>query len=201
MSLTPSVVAFLALFYLPAVIISALYGKQRDPVTHSAYIFLGHFYITLPLSLVNWVAFSIGSDGGVHYEPVWLLALFVFIWANDTGAYITGSLFGKHRLFERISPKKSWEGFAGGLFFAGAASGVFAFFRPETPVYHWVGLAMAVAVFATWGDLIESQMKRTLNLKDSGKTLPGHGGFLDRFDSLLLAVYALLFYLQIFIRS
>jgi phosphatidate cytidylyltransferase len=101
-------------------------------------------------------------------------------------------------LLERISPKKSWEGFFGGLVFTAAASLLFARFEPGIPVYHWIGLSLAVVLFGTWGDLIESLIKRTLGVKDSGKTLPGHGGFLDRFDSFLLAVYALWFYTQLF---
>ncbi|MDR2682309.1 MAG: phosphatidate cytidylyltransferase [Dysgonamonadaceae bacterium] len=182
--------------YAASVLISALYQKQPDPITNSACIFLGHSYITLPLSLMNLLVFSAGQ-----YRPVLAFALFVFIWMNDTGAYAIGSWKGKHRLFERISPKKSWEGFFGGLFFAVAVSLVFARFRPEIPYGHWAGLAFVVAIFATWGDLVESLIKRTLGVKDSGKALPGHGGFLDRFDSLLLAVYAMLFYVQLFIQK
>ncbi|MDR0542628.1 MAG: phosphatidate cytidylyltransferase [Dysgonamonadaceae bacterium] len=193
-------VVFLAyLAYAVIVFISELYEKQQDPITHSACIFLGHCYITLPLAMLNMLAFSAGDDGDIHYSPVLILALMVFIWMNDTGAYMVGSAFGKHRLFERISPKKSWEGFFGGLLLAVASSLVFARFTPEILYYHWMGMAMAVAVFGAWGDLTESLIKRTLDVKDSGKILPGHGGFLDRFDSLLLAVYAMLFYVQLFI--
>ena len=122
----------------------------------------------------------------------------IFIWANDTGAYIIGSRFGKRRLWERISPKKSWEGFFGGLVFTLVPAVIFAYFHPEIAGYHWIGLSVGVVVFGTWGDLIESLIKRTLNVKDSGCSLPGHGGFLDRFDSLLLAVYAMFFYIQLF---
>ena len=189
------------IIYVALVLILELYEKQKDPIMHSACIFLGQCYIALPLALLNALAFRAGEGGENPYDWVYLLALFVFIWVNDTGAYLIGSKFGKHRLFERISPKKSWEGFFGGLFFSAASSFVFAHYNPEIPYYHWMSLAIVVAVFGTWGDLIESLMKRTLGVKDSGNTLPGHGGFLDRFDSLLPAVYAMLFYVELFIRN
>ena len=197
-----SPVIFLSyLIYIALVFVMELYKKQPDPIMHSAYIFLGQCYIALPLALLNRLAFRAGEGGENQYSWTFILALFVFIWINDTGAYLIGSQFGKHRLFERISPKKSWEGFFGGLFFAIVSSLVFARFEPEIPYYHWAGLAIVIAMFGTWGDLIESLIKRTLGVKDSGKTLPGHGGFLDRFDSLLLAIYAMLFYVELFIRN
>jgi phosphatidate cytidylyltransferase len=194
------VVFFPYLVYAVIVFISELYEKQQDPITHAAYIFLGQSYIALPLSLLNLLVFSPADAEVTVYYPVFVLALFVFIWTNDTSAYLFGILFGKHRLFERISPKKSWEGFCAGLLFTVASSFVFAYFEPEVPYYHWIGISLLVVVFGAWGDLVESLMKRTLTVKDSGKAIPGHGGFLDRFDSLLLAVYAELFYVQLFIR-
>jgi phosphatidate cytidylyltransferase len=187
------------LFYVVIVLILELYRKQQDPIIHAAYIFLGQSYIALPLSLLNLIVFPAVTTGSIVYYPVLVLALFVFIWVNDTGAYIVGSLFGKHSLFKRISPKKSWEGFFGGLLFTVAVSFIFAYFEPKIPYYHWIGLSVAVVLFGTGGDLVESLMKRTLEVKDSGKTLPGHGGFLDRLDSLLLAIYAVLFYVELFI--
>jgi phosphatidate cytidylyltransferase len=194
-------VFFPFLLYIVIAFISELYEKQPDPITHIAYIFLGQCYIALPLSLLNGIAFRESFTTGIPvYYPVFVLALFVFIWVNDTGAYVVGMLFGKHRLFKRISPKKSWEGFFGGLLLTIASSFVFAYFEPDIPYYHWIGIATVVVVFGVWGDLIESLLKRTLNVKDSGKALPGHGGFLDRFDSLLLAVYAMFFYVQLFVR-
>ena len=195
------VVFFLYLLYIVSVLVSELYEKRQDPLIHSAYIFLGQTYIALPLSLLNMIAFSQVDMEKTIYHPLLILALFVFIWINDSGAYVTGMLLGKHPLFQRISPKKTWEGFAGGLVFTLAVSFVFAYFEQHIPFYHWMGLAAVVVIFGTWGDLIESLMKRTLDIKDSGKTLPGHGGFLDRFDSLLLAIYAVLFYMQLFIRN
>jgi phosphatidate cytidylyltransferase len=184
------------LLYVVSVLISELYKKHPDPILQMAYIFLGQCYVALPLALLNVLIFS----NQAYYFP-FILSLFLFIWMNDTGAYAVGVLFGKHRLFPRISPKKSWEGFFGGLVLAVASSFIFAHFNQEIPVYHWVGISVSVVLFSTWGDLIESLMKRTLEVKDSGNALPGHGGFLDRFDSLLLAVYAVLFYVQLFIQN
>jgi phosphatidate cytidylyltransferase len=187
--------------YIASVFVLELYDKSSDPITHSAHIFLGHVYIALPLSLLSLTAFPFGGGSVDAYHPALLLALMVFIWMNDTGAYLIGSLIGKHRLLERISPKKSWEGFFGGLLLAVASSMLFAHFEHQIPPLHWAGIALTVAIFATWGDLAESQIKRTLGVKDSGHTLPGHGGFLDRFDSLLLAVYPAAIYVQVFVRG
>jgi phosphatidate cytidylyltransferase len=187
------------LVYVIAVLVLGLYEKQQDPVTHIAYTFFGQCYIALPFSVLNLIAFqNIGVEAAT-YNYVLVLSLLVFIWANDTGAYLIGITFGKHRLFERISPKKSWEGFWGGLGFAIITALIFTHFVPTIAWYHWTGMATIVVVFGTWGDLTESLIKRTLDVKDFGQSLPGHGGFLDRFDSLLLAIYAMLFYTQLFL--
>lgn len=196
----PFYVFFSYLLYIVVMFIFELYEKNSDPIIHISYGFLGQFYIALPLSILNLIVFPVNSDVSVYY-PLLLLSLFVFIWINDTGAYVVGVLFGKHRLFERISPKKSWEGFFGGLVFTVASSFIFVYFEPEIPYYHWIGLSIGVVIFGTWGDLVESLFKRTLSVKDSGSTMPGHGGFLDRLDSLLLAIYAVFFYTYLFIRN
>lgn len=186
--------------YIVIVFISELYEKQQDPITHMAYIFLGQCYIAIPFSILNLIVFqSLPGSETIAYNWVLIFALFVFIWINDSGAYLVGITIGKHRLFERISPKKSWEGFFGGLFFTVASAYIFYYFFPQIALVHWIGLAVSVVIFGTWGDLVESLIKRTLEVKDSGQALPGHGGYLDRVDSLLLAVYAMLFYVQIFI--
>ena len=129
---------------------------------------------------------------------LYLLAIFVFLWASDTGAYCVGSLIGKHPLFKRISPNKSWEGSVGGAVLAIGISMIFAHY--DTSLYstlQWAGMALVVVVFGTWGDLVESLMKRQLGIKDSGNILPGHGGMLDRFDSSLIAIPAVALYLAI----
>jgi phosphatidate cytidylyltransferase len=196
------------IMYIVSVFVLEVYGKGGDPMARLAAVLLGQVYIALPLAVLPFLAFpsifsSLISFGLVDlptYNPILVLALFVFIWVNDTGAYLVGSRFGKHRLIERISPLKSWEGFFGGILLTLAAAFVFAHFESGISCYHWMGLALAVAIFATWGDLIESLIKRTLCVKDSGRTLPGHGGFLDRFDSFLLGVYAVLGYLVLVVR-
>jgi phosphatidate cytidylyltransferase len=192
-------VFFIYLIYILVVLISELYKKHADPVNHAAYVFFGQCYIALPVSILNLIAFQGIVGESTAYNRLLVLSLFIFLWANDTGAYSIGVLFGKHRFFERISPKKSWEGFFGGLIFTFISAFAFAYFRPEIPWYHWVGLSLVVVLFGTWGDLFESLIKRTLEVKDSGHCLPGHGGWLDRFDSMLLAVYAMLLYVQAFI--
>lgn len=121
----------------------------------------------------------------------------MFIWLSDTGAYCVGSLIGKHRLFERISPKKSWEGSIGGGIVSLASAFVFAQYFFFLNVWQWMGLALVVVIFGTWGDLTESLLKRQLGIKDSGNILPGHGGMLDRFDSALMAIPAVVVYLML----
>jgi phosphatidate cytidylyltransferase len=183
---------FLLIIYL---FVSELYLKRENPVLNWAYVLLSQFYVALPYALLNVLAFSPNHDYGSDYNPVIPLSVFVFIWLNDTGAYCIGSLLGKHRLFERISNKKTWEGSMGGGIWAVSFSFVFAHFFPVFSLAKWIGLALTVAVFGTWGDLIESLLKRRLGVKDSGYILPGHGGMLDRFDSALLAIPAAVIYL------
>lgn len=176
--------------------ITELYLKKKNPTGNWAYSMLSQLYVALPFALLNVLAFQNSSEtGSVTYNPILPLSIFVFIWLSDTGAYCAGSLIGKHRLFERISPKKSWEGSIGGGIFSIASSLGFAHFFPFMPGWQWVGLAIVVVIFGTWGDLTESLMKRQLGIKDSGNILPGHGGMLDRFDSALMAIPAAVVYL------
>ncbi len=132
-----------------------------------------------------------------QYNAILPLSIFIFNWVNDTGAYCTGMLFGKHKLFERISPKKSWEGSIGGSVFCIISSFILAHFFPFMSTGVWIGLALTVVIFGTWGDLTESLLKRRLGIKDSGNILPGHGGMLDRFDSAILAIPAAVVYLYV----
>ena len=177
------------------IFINELYRKRENPLKSLAYIVLGQIYIALPFSLAAYLIFW--EAPGI-YSYTLLLAVFVFIWVNDSFAYLTGLTFGKHRLFERISPKKSWEGFIGGAVFATASSYLFYHFAGILPLPVWIGFALVVVAFGTWGDLVESLMKRTLGVKDSGNTIPGHGGLLDRFDSTILAIPAIVVYLKAF---
>lgn len=180
--------------YILVLFVSELYLKRKDPIQSLAYSILGQLYIAVPLSLTNYLVFAY-NPGNYHF--VYILALLVFIWVNDSFAYLTGMAFGKHRLFERISPKKSWEGFVGGAVVSVASSLVFAHFFPNLSTPIWLGFAAVTVISGTWGDLFESLIKRTLGVKDSGNMIPGHGGILDRFDSTILAIPAIFVYLVI----
>lgn len=178
--------------------IAELYLKKENPIGNWAYSMLSQLYVALPFALLNVLAFhSNPAENSVSYNPILPLSIFVFIWLSDTGAYLVGSLIGKHRLFERISPKKSWEGSVGGAVLSIASSLVFAHYFPIMSGGQWAGLAAVVVLFGTWGDLTESLMKRQLGIKDSGSILPGHGGLLDRFDSALMAIPAAVVYLYV----
>ena len=188
------------LFLILYLLVSELYLKKKNPLNNWAYAMMSQLYIALSFAMLNVLAYH--STGGsspynVQYNPILPLSIFIFTWINDTGAYCTGMLFGKHRLFERISPKKSWEGSIGGGIFSVIAAVVMAHFFPFMSLGVWIGLALTVVVFGTLGDLTESLLKRTLGIKDSGNILPGHGGMLDRFDSTLMAVPAAVVYLYI----
>ncbi len=172
-----------------------LFRKQQDPVKTWAFFLLGQLYIAVPFALLNLlIALS---------DKLIVLAIFVLIWVNDTFAYLTGmgtsKTIGNHKMFPRISPKKSWEGLAGGAVMAVVASVIFSRLTDiagfSTAV--WIGLAIVIVVFGTIGDLCESIFKRTLGVKDSGTILPGHGGMLDRFDSVLFATIGTIMYLGI----
>lgn len=177
-------------------LISELYKKQPNPVNNWAYSMMSQIYIALSFSLLNVLAYHSDAATSINqYNPILPLSIFIFNWVNDTGAYCTGMLFGKHRLFERISPKKSWEGAIGGAVFSMIAAYVLSIYFPFLNTMEWLGLGLVVVVFGTWGDLTESLLKRTLGIKDSGNILPGHGGMLDRFDSTLLAIPAAVCYL------
>jgi phosphatidate cytidylyltransferase len=189
------------LLFLMLVFILEMYIQKDNPVYNWAFVFLGQVYCAASFSLLNWIVFQPADSIQSRFTPLPALALFAFVWLNDTGAYLIGSKLGHHRLFERISPKKSWEGFWGGLFLVLGASQIFSFYFPSISWYNWLGMAVVVVVFATWGDLVESLMKRTLGVKDSGTLLPGHGGLLDRFDSILMALPALYLYLKLFIQN
>ncbi|MBO4956186.1 MAG: phosphatidate cytidylyltransferase [Muribaculaceae bacterium] len=162
-------------------LIMQLYIKRPDTVKHVAYSFFSIFYVALPLACAVLFYFLFGKE--------LLLLVFIMIWLNDTGAFIVGSALGSHHLFKRLSPKKSWEGFIGGLAFCIAAGYVA---KPICPTVFgelsemWlVGLGVLVCLMSTWGDLFESMIKRSVGVKDSGNIIPGHGGILDRIDSLL----------------
>ncbi len=170
---------FIYLFVLMAV---ELFRNQRDAVLNIAHTMMGYIYVALPISLLTYV------ESYPEFGKRLLICFFIIIWASDTGAYLAGVCFGKHKMFERISPKKTWEGFAGGLAFAFLCGFIFCQFSivPYT-MLTWFGISAVIFVFGVLGDLVESMMKRNVGVKDSGNFMPGHGGLLDRFDSALFA--------------
>jgi phosphatidate cytidylyltransferase len=177
-----------------------LYKKtERKPFTNIAYTFLGIFYVATPIALLNIATF----ENQVYDYQIIFGCLFI-LWASDSGAYFAGSLFGKRKLFERISPKKSWEGFAGGALLAFAfAYGLPYFFssighEPTIRSWQWMVIGVIIIIGGTFGDLVESLLKRSIEIKDSGNSLPGHGGFLDRFDGLLISAPFIVAFLEIF---
>lgn len=182
-------------------LVAELYLDRPNTIQTWAMTFMAQLYIALPFASFNTLCF-ISTPTGVAYYSWYALSLFIFLWASDTGAYLFGTWLGKHRLFPRISPKKSWEGSIGGGITAVAASQIIAYFipfadsfPPTTSHLCWAGLAVLVVIMGTWGDLVESLFKRKVGIKDSGNILPGHGGMLDRFDSSLLAIPAAVVYI------
>jgi len=199
--LTPATVFIPYLVSIVYLMVAELYLKQQDPIGDWAYTMLSQMYIALPFSLLNVLAFR-STAVDIQYTYLVPLSVFVFLWINDTGAYLCGSLLGKHKLFPRISPGKSWEGSIGGGLLVMAVAVLVWYLTERYGVndirlnaLQWAGLGLTIVVFGTWGDLIESLFKRTIGIKDSGNILPGHGGMLDRFDSSLMAIPAAVVYL------
>ncbi len=174
------------LVFLPLISISfiiKLYDKNdQNPFQSISFYCLGLIYVALPYAFLNFLVFT---DYTYHFDL--LIGLFILVWAHDIGAYFMGIAFGRHRLFERVSPKKTWEGSVGGvilnLIFAYVLSTVF----PEISLWQWIVFGLVIVVTGTYGDLFESYFKRCINIKDSSNSIPGHGGFLDRFDGILLS--------------
>lgn len=195
-TLTTLVFAALYILCITGLFIYELYRKKEQPIHNLAFSMLGQVVVALPCSLINLIA----TPDQIH----WVFALFILIWLSDTGAYLVGCTLGKHKLFERISPKKSWEGFFGGCAFAiGGSMLLWHLFTTVWPIganttwWQWLIFAILIIIFGTYGDLSESLLKRAANIKDSGNILPGHGGILDRFDSLLLCIPVVYIYLEI----
>ena len=190
-------------FTLLYIIVSELYRQADNPIRNWALAFASQIYIALPFSLLPFRSIRYDAvENLMQYEWIYTLAIFIFLWTNDTGAYLVGSLFGRYvpyKLFPRISPKKSWIGSMGGVMLTIIAAAVIEHYAAGLPLWQWIGLALTVCVFGTWGDLVESLIKRQVGIKDSGKILPGHGGFLDRFDSALLAIPGAVIYLALIV--
>ena len=160
-------------------------------------VFTGYFYVAVPFGLLNsFFTFSYSEP----FSGFLLIAMLVIVWCNDIFAYLAGSFFGKHKLFERVSPKKTWEGFIGGLAFAMLSAYLLSFFSNSLMVSEWLLLALIIVVTATIGDLSESMLKRSAGVKDSGSLMPGHGGVLDRFDAVLFATPFVFIYFKSLIQ-
>ncbi|WP_238944434.1 phosphatidate cytidylyltransferase [Sandaracinomonas limnophila] len=162
-----------------------LYKKQDvNPFQNIAYTFLGLIYVALPFALLTVLAFVKNEN----YDPQIILGCLFLLWASDSGAYFAGTKFGKTKLFERVSPKKSWEGSIGGFVSAMLVAFILGKFFTNYTLIEWISIGVIIVVAGTYGDLVESLFKRSINIKDSANTIPGHGGFLDRFDGLLLSI-------------
>jgi phosphatidate cytidylyltransferase len=183
---------FLLPVTLIAVFILQLFKKHAAPFTNIGYTYLGLIFAIIPFTFFHLLAY-IGGSFNYHYPMAFLLML----WANDTGAYLVGSQLGKTKLFERHSPKKTWEGLIGGILITALAAYVINLYFADLSLTQWIWMGAIISCFGTTGDLIESMFKRSIDVKDSGGILPGHGGLLDRFDGLLIAapiVYAYLYF-------
>jgi phosphatidate cytidylyltransferase len=190
--------AYTSLLIIPFatfIFIFELYRVSKRPLYNIATTILGIIYITVPLSLLNHIAFF-----NSNYNGKIIVGIFILIWLSDTGAYLFGVSLGRNKLFERISPKKTWEGFFGGFLVALIGSFLLGHYLGLFSSYEWAILAGIIVIFGTLGDLVESMIKRSLNIKDSGNLLPGHGGILDRFDSLLFAIPVIFTYLYFFVK-
>lgn len=186
-----SIPLFLAIF------IYELFRKRPDPFTNIAHTILGIIYIVAPLALLN--VFSFEQLVYVDNRDV-VLGFFILLWLNDTGAYVFGKLLGKHKIFPRISPKKTWEGTIGGALASITGGIVIATQFSHVGLYHWIALSLIIVVFGSLGDMVESLLKRSLQVKDSSNILPGHGGILDRFDGVLIASPMVFTYLTVFVH-
>lgn len=185
------------LFLLPVsasmIFIRQLFTKSMLPFNNIGYTCLGILLVIAPFTFFFAMAYSQGAFN-FHFP----LAFLILLWANDTGAYLVGRSFGKTKLFERHSPKKTWEGFIGGIIISAGVALIISHFFAELKWNQWVSIAILISCFGTLGDLVESMFKRSINVKDSGGILPGHGGLLDRFDGLFLAapvVYTYLYFI------
>ncbi len=175
-----------------------LWRNKINPFGNIAYSIMAVAYIAVPFGLMMYFFNPVVLSGPFHYGIV--LGFLVILWLNDTGAYFVGSLIGKHKLFERISPGKTWEGSFGGVLFALLTAWGISFIFRQLNVTQWMTLAIIIVISGTLGDLVESMLKRSLGIKDSGNILPGHGGLLDRFDAVLLSAPFVFVYLAFFCR-
>ncbi|MEO0727052.1 MAG: CDP-archaeol synthase [Bacteroidota bacterium] len=181
-----SFIIFIALLFSPSLFmlfIYELFTKSEQPFEYIAFVLLGFIYFGIPFAILDFVAFD-----GEHFYAKTVFGILVLTWMNDTGAYLVGSRWGKTPLLPRVSPKKTWEGSVGGVVVTFLTALVLYFTLNELELVDWLILAVIVSVFASLGDLVESMLKRSFSVKDSGSLLPGHGGLLDRFDGFIFCL-------------
>jgi phosphatidate cytidylyltransferase len=176
-----------------SVFLFELYRTAKNPFNNIAYTFLGLLFVVVPFCFFYALGYVRDEQFNFHLP----LAFMLMLWASDTGAYLFGRKLGKTKLFERHSPKKTWEGFGGGILMSVLVAGIVSQFFTEISILVWAGMAVLIVSFGTLGDLVESMLKRSLDVKDSGNLLPGHGGLLDRFDGLLVAAPIVYVYLYL----
>jgi phosphatidate cytidylyltransferase len=179
-----------------ATFISILFSKKEEAVDQLGKKFLSVVYIAVPYTLIVMIPFL---NNDYQYINTTILGIFILVWVNDSFAYLVGSNFGKHKLFKRISPNKTWEGFLGGMIFTILASYILAHYFVKMSFNNWIVFALIVSIFGVLGDLIESMFKRQAGVKDSSNMIPGHGGFLDRMDSVIFSAPFIFIYLFIVI--
>jgi phosphatidate cytidylyltransferase len=186
------------------IMVMELYRKQEKPFDSLAHTFFSMLYTALPFSMFPFSAFSrtglnsLLPHDNIFFSPGIIIGFFILLWANDTGAYLTGVSFGRHRMMVRISPKKSWEGFFGGAVIAALIAWLLSDWLGVVDRIEWVIISLIVSVAGTYGDLVESMLKRSIGVKDSGTIMPGHGGFLDRFDSAIISFPLVYLFISLF---
>jgi phosphatidate cytidylyltransferase len=190
-------IIFIPILMLFLTFIFELYRKNEFPFINLSYTIIGIIYIIIPFAMLFHLGFFSDSNFTGEYNYQIILGFFILLWTNDTGAYLSGKYLGKNKLFERISPKKTWEGSIGGGILTLVLAYILSIYFTNLNLTNWLIIAILIAVFGGLGDLVESMLKRSLGIKDSGKLLPGHGGILDRFDGLLLSVPFVYSYLQL----
>jgi phosphatidate cytidylyltransferase len=186
------------------IMIIELYRRQEKPFDSLAHTLFCVLYTAIPFSMFPFSAFlreglnSILPHQGLVFSPGIIVGFFILLWTNDTGAYLVGITIGRHRLMERISPKKSWEGFFGGTILALTVAWLISGWLGVINNWEWMIVSVIISVSGTYGDLVESMLKRSIGVKDSGTIMPGHGGFLDRFDSAIISFPLVLLFISLF---